>query len=123
VESVMLECYRLECKQKWDAIRDKISESGCDVICLQETKRQFFDIQFIKNSALPALMLLNSCLQWGASGGIITIWKSSQFSGSLAFSNEYANSIEFLSNHDQSAWLLTNVYGPCTPDGKFNFLN
>jgi hypothetical protein len=65
VESVMLECYRLECKQKWDAIRDKISESGCDVICLQETKRQSFDIQFIKNSALPALMLLNSCLQWG----------------------------------------------------------
>jgi hypothetical protein len=39
----------------------------------------------------------------GASSEIITIWKSSQFSGSLAFSNEYAISIEFLSNHDQSA--------------------
>jgi hypothetical protein len=59
----------------------------------------------------------------GASGGIITIWKSSLFSGSLAFSNEYAISIEFLSKHDQSAWVLTNVYGPSTFEGKINFLN
>jgi hypothetical protein len=55
----------LNAKEKWDAIRDKISESGCDVICLQETKRQFFISNSSKNSALPALMLLNSCLQWG----------------------------------------------------------
>jgi exonuclease III len=27
----------LNAKEKWEAIRDKISESGCDVVCLQET--------------------------------------------------------------------------------------
>jgi exonuclease III len=53
----------LNAKEKWEAIRDKISESGCDVICLQETKRQTFDANLSKNSAQPALMLLNSCLQ------------------------------------------------------------
>jgi exonuclease III len=113
----------LNAKEKWEAVRDKISESGCDVICLQETKRQFLDAQFIKNfcpSSFDAFEFLPSV---GASGGITTIWKSSLFSGSLVFSNEYAISIEFFSKHDQSAWLLTNVYGPCTSEGKINFLN
>ena len=28
---------RLNSDKKWDAIRDKIAESNCDIICLQET--------------------------------------------------------------------------------------
>jgi exonuclease III len=102
----------LNAKEKWEAIRDKITESGCDVICLQETKRQSFDVQFLKKFYPASFVTFEFLPSVGASGGIITIWKSSLFSGSLAFSNEYAISIEFLSKHDQSAWLLTNVYGP-----------
>lgn len=34
---------------KWDAIKSKIQESKCDIICLQETKREFLDSQYIKN--------------------------------------------------------------------------
>jgi exonuclease III len=113
----------LNAKEKWEAIRDKISESGCDVICLQETKRQTFDAQFIKKFCPASFDAFEFLPSVGASGGIITIWKSSLFSGSLAFSNAYAISIEFLSKHDQSAWLLTNVYGPCTSEGKIVFLN
>jgi exonuclease III len=112
----------INARQKWDAIHDKISKSGCDVICLQETKRQHFDLQFLKNfcpSSFDAFEYLPSV---GASGGIITIWKSSQFTGSLAFSNKFAISLDFHSNHDQSEWLLTNVYGPCTPEGKLDFI-
>jgi hypothetical protein len=30
--------------------------------------------------------------------------------------------IDFESKHDNSEWFLTNVYGPCTPDGKQLFL-
>jgi exonuclease III len=85
----------LNAKEKWDAIRDKITKSGCDVICLQQTKRQIFDMQFIKKnfpSSFDAFEILPSV---GASSGIIIIWKSSQFTGSLAFSNEYAISIDF----------------------------
>jgi exonuclease III len=113
----------LNAKEKWEAIRDKISESGCDVICLQETKRQTFDAQFIKKFCPASFDAFEFLPSVGASGGIITIWKSSLFSGSLVFSNAFAISIEFLSKHDQSAWLLTNVYGPCTSEGKSVFLN
>lgn len=37
---------------KWNSIRDKIVERGCDVICLQETKR-FFCNNFIKKMCPP----------------------------------------------------------------------
>jgi exonuclease III len=113
----------LNAKEKWEAIKDKISESGCDVVCLQETKRQTFDAQFIKKFCPARFDAFEFLPSVGASGGIITIWKSSLFSGSLVFSNAFAVSIEFLSRHDQSAWLLSNVYGPCTSDGKSVFLN
>jgi exonuclease III len=53
----------LNAKEKWEAVRDKISESGCDVICLQETKRQLLDAQFVKNFCPASLMLLSFCLQ------------------------------------------------------------
>jgi len=34
-------------QEKWDAIRSKIFESNCDVICLQETKESF-DANYLK---------------------------------------------------------------------------
>jgi exonuclease III len=40
---------------KWDAIRDKISESACQVVCLQETKRENFDSFYIKKFCPRAL--------------------------------------------------------------------
>jgi exonuclease III len=33
---------------KLTAIRSKISEKSCDIICLQETKKEFFDQSFVK---------------------------------------------------------------------------
>lgn len=59
----------------------------------------------------------------GASGGLIIIWKSAQLIGSLAFSNHFAISVEFQSKYDQTEWVLTNVYGPCTPEGKLLFMD
>ena len=38
----------LNSDKKWNAIRDRISKSNCDIVCLQETKRDNFDISFIK---------------------------------------------------------------------------
>jgi exonuclease III len=37
--------------EKWDAVRDKIEECVSSVICLQEMKREFFDISFIRKFA------------------------------------------------------------------------
>ena len=70
---------------KWDSIRDKIVESGCDIVCLQETKRETFDLQYIKNFCPPAFDAFEFLPSVGASGGLITIWKSAYLKDTLLF--------------------------------------
>jgi hypothetical protein len=62
-------------------------------------------------------------LSQGASGGTIIIWKSSKFSGHTIFQNNYALSVELTSTLLGIPWVLTNVYAPCTPEGKLEFLD
>jgi len=64
-------------------------------------------------------MLLSSSHQLGP----LIVWKSSVFDGAKIFNNDFALSVEFCSKHDNSNWILTCVYGPCTPEGKGSFLN
>jgi mannosylglycoprotein endo-beta-mannosidase len=59
----------------------------------------------------------------GASGGILIGWKGHLSSGNKIFSNEFGISLEFTSAHNNDSWILTCVYGPCTPEGKLAFLN
>jgi hypothetical protein len=59
----------------------------------------------------------------GASGGIITIWKSAVLVGAEMFRNSYAISVELTSIYNNESWILTNVYGPCDVDGKRSFLD
>jgi hypothetical protein len=40
----------------------------------------------------------------------------------MVFENEYAQSVEFKSKPIGQKWTLTNIYTPCTPEGKLNFL-
>jgi hypothetical protein len=48
-------------QEKWDAIRDKISESACQILCIQETKREIVLIIFTsKNSVQETLIPLLS---------------------------------------------------------------
>jgi hypothetical protein len=37
----------LNSEKKWNSIRDKIVESKCDIVFLQETKKEQFDSTFI----------------------------------------------------------------------------
>lgn len=109
--------------KKWNALRDKIIDSSCDVICLQETKRASFDNAFVRNFCPPSFDMFEVLPSNGASGGVIVLWKSFLFLGSLAFQNEYAISIDFFSKHNDAHWLLTNIYAPCTPQRKIEFLD
>jgi len=113
----------LNSEKKWDAIRDKIVESGCDIVCLQETKRETFDLQFLRKFCPKSFDAFEFLPSVGASGGVITIWKSHLFDGSLIFSNDYGISVEFTSKHNAIEWVLTNIYAPCTSAGKVHFLN
>jgi hypothetical protein len=36
-------------QNRWDDIRQRINESNCNIICLQETKREYFDHSYLRN--------------------------------------------------------------------------
>jgi exonuclease III len=113
----------LNAQHKWSMLRSKILEVKCDIICLQETKREVFDRNYIKKFC-PAQF---DCFEYypsiGASGGTIIIWKSSRFASHVIFQNSFSMSIEFNSTISDDQWVLTNIYATCTPDGKQQFLD
>jgi exonuclease III len=113
----------LNSQHKWSAIRSKIVESNCDIICLQEIKREVFDHSYLKKFCPVSFDCFEYIPSVGASGGLMVIWKSNKFSRSVIFQNAYAMSIEFSSTMSNVQWVLTNVYVPCTPEGKEEFLD
>jgi len=70
---------------KWDSIRDKIVESGCDIFCLQETKRESFDWMYIRKFSPPSFDAFCFLPSVGALGGTLVAWKSSLFTGVEVF--------------------------------------
>jgi endonuclease/exonuclease/phosphatase family metal-dependent hydrolase len=109
-------------EKKWLALSRKIQELGCDIICLQETKRESFTMDYIKNLCPKKFSNFLFLPSVGASGGVLTAWNGSLFKGELAFQNEFSLSVKFMSKLSQDEWLLTNIYGPCTADRKLHFL-
>lgn len=73
--------------------------------------------------APEALIVLISSHLLEHRGGILVAWKSSIFKGERIFMNEFAISIEFTSLHDDTRWILTTIYGPCTADRKRVFMD
>jgi hypothetical protein len=108
---------------KGNGIRCAIQESRCHVICLQETKKEYFVRADLRN------FCPNSCDSFAFvpsvrnSGGSITIWNSSKLVGNVIYQNEYALSVEFFSNSSNESWIITNIYAPCTPHAKIEFIN
>lgn len=61
----------------WDAVRDRILNSACDIVCLQETKRENFDLQFIRKICPP---YFDQFVFLPSAGGIIAIiWNQLSF--------------------------------------------
>lgn len=108
---------------KWESIRNKISESSCDVVSLQETKRDSFDISYIRKFCPRSFDSFCFLPSIRASGGILVVWKSSILSGTENFQNNYAISVEFCSVHNDEPWILTSIYAPYDADGKVAFIN
>ena len=69
----------LNAESKWDAIKSKAIEQQCDIICIQETKKETFDDQFIRKICPRGFDKYQFLPSIGRSGGCITIWKSSMF--------------------------------------------
>jgi exonuclease III len=109
--------------RKWNSIRNKIQEIGCDIICLQETKRENFDHAYLRNFTPRSFDNFCFVPSVGNSGGMMISWHGSKLQGQVIFENEYAQSVEFLSKLTGQKWILTNVYAPCTSQRKLDFLN
>jgi hypothetical protein len=113
----------MNAQSKLTTIKSKIKETNCDIICLQETKKENFDVNFIRTFCPSSFDYFEFITSFGALGGSIIIWKSIRFSGTVIAQNEYAMSVEFSSILSGAVWVLTNVYAPYTTEGRTNFLN
>jgi exonuclease III len=82
--------------QKWLALSEKISESACSIICLQETKREHFDHSYIRKFCPRRFDKFIFHPSNGTSGGIIIIWNSSILTGSLIENLPYAITVQFV---------------------------
>jgi len=90
------------------------------------SKRQrnsLLTLMFIKNICPTSFDAFDYIPSVGASGGTIVIWKSSLFSSTTIFHNEFCMSIEFTLMHNNDSWILSNIYAPCVATEKRIFLN
>ena len=100
-------------KDKRLLVYNKIDESQCAIICLQETKCESFDHSFIRSFCPKRFDKFVFSPSVGASGGIIVLWNSSVFGGQLIQITSLAITVNFSSTHTNETWTLVTVYGPC----------
>lgn len=50
-------------------------------------------------------------------------WDANKFQGEPIFQNNFAHSTELHCKLSGDSWILTNIYAPCTPDRKIEFLD
>lgn len=108
---------------KWDDIRDKISESACSIVCLQETKREQFDLAYLRNFCNISFNKFAYSPSQGASGGLITIWKGRLFAGILLNTTDHSITVEFTSCISGHQFHVTNIYAPAAPSLKLAFIS
>jgi exonuclease III len=108
---------------KWTLIFNKIRESGCQVICFQESKRETVDLQFLRQFCPRNFDSFAFVPSMGRSGGIITIWDISVFIGHEVFHSQSALSVELHATKSDASWTFTNIYAPCQDDDRLIFLD
>ena len=109
--------------KKWTTVNNKIEESQCAILCLQETKRETFGVAYIRNFCPTRFNKFEYLPSIGASGGLLVVWNGALFSGKQNFQNRFSMSIQFTSHLSQQSWILANIYGPCDSGGRQNFLH
>jgi exonuclease III len=70
-------------QDRWNDIRQGIDETDCNMICLQETKRENFDQAYLRNFCPKNRNQFAYTPSVGNSGGIITVWNGNLFNGIL----------------------------------------
>lgn len=107
---------------KWDAIRDKVTESASHIICLQETKKESFDQAYIRKFCPRHFSHFVYSPSNGATGGLVTIWNDHQFDADTVLVNSYSITLKMTSKLTNKSFHLTNIYGPAAADEKMAFI-
>src|ERR1041385_5865687 len=84
-------------------VRAKIDESCCSILCLQETKCENFDLRLVRKFCPRRSNNFAFSPSVGASGGLIVVWCSTMFHGTLVESNRFGITITFTSVHNAEA--------------------
>jgi len=50
-------------------------------------------------------------------------WNGSQFSGEIIAQNRFSLSMQFTNLLSNQSWILSNIYGPCDPQDKLEFIH
>ena len=108
-------------EEKQLEIRNAIEISGCSVVCFQETKRETFDASYVKLFCPKKFDMFEFVPSVGNSGGLITAWMSSVFTGVSVLSESFALGVRFTSTQSNDSWTLVNVYGPCADPNRALF--
>jgi exonuclease III len=80
---------------KWNSLQNSIMETNCDILCIQETKKESFDDSYIRYFCNRSLDKFVFGPSFGASGGLITIWKGAHFDAEVIEQNSFGHTILF----------------------------
>ena len=82
-----------------------------------------FDASYIRNFAPRHFDCFDFIPSLGASGGILVLWNSAVFSGTVLDKQHFGMTVDFTFVHNNDAWKLTTVYGPCDEPTRSEFVN
>ena len=111
----------LNSDKKLLASSNAISVSECAIVCVQETKIPVIILAFIKTCFPKRFDKFSYIPSHEALGGLLTIWNSSIFSGTVIVQEDFVLGIQFTSTISAQAWSLFNIYGPCTGPARDTF--
>jgi hypothetical protein len=107
---------------KWIHVFSKIEESTASIVCLQETKKEDMDMNFIKSTAPHRFDKFAFVPSDGDSGGLLIIWVSNLFKGQVILSECFGIAVHFKSTLGPDNFNLVNIYGPCEGIPRENFI-
>jgi hypothetical protein len=85
-------------------------------------KKESFDDSYIRRFCNRSFDKFTFGPSIGASGGFLTIWKGSHFDAEVIDQNPFGHTICFRTKLTNQTWWLTNIYAPCTPHRREEFL-
>ena len=103
-------------------VKQKIDESGCSIVCLQETKCMHIDQHFIRKFCPRHFDNFVYVPSADASAGMVVIWNSSCFIGNLIEAKPYGIIVKLQSKHTSESWSLVSIYGPCQGSARDDFV-